>query len=116
MLSDIAGERCPEVHSVGLKASLVLDKGHGRVLNIEVAALGKWVIYTIYTKRLQWANEASQLYELQLQTVPHTSKEDSGWKLSTVRPELVDRVWTVLYLRLLAKGAAEAAAARATAR
>ena len=74
------------------------------------------MIHTIYTKGLQWANEASQLDELQLQTVLHTSKEDLGWKLSTVRPELTARVWKDLSLTLPAKGAAETVDARVTAR
>ena len=48
--------------------------------------------------------------------LPRTSKEDSGWKLSTVRPELTARVWKDLSLTLPVKGAADTTDARVTAR
>ena len=116
MLSDIARERRPEVHAVGLDASLGLDKGHSCVLDIEVATLGKRVVHAIYTKRLRRHGGVCQSPEQSRQIALRTSKDDSGWKLSTVRPELTARVWKDLSLTLPAKGAAETADARVTAR
>ena len=52
MLGDVAGERRPEVHSVGREASLGLDKGYGCVLDIEVTTLGKRVVNAVHAEGL----------------------------------------------------------------
>lgn len=115
MLHDVARVGSPEVHAIGPEPSLGLDEGHGRVLNVEIAAFGKRVIDAIHTERLKQP-EIDEFKESQRRNLPLTSNEDSGWKLSTARRELTARVWKDRSLALPLNGAAETALARATAK
>ena len=73
------------------------------------------MINAIHTERLKQC-EIAEFKKSLRRNVPLTSNEDSGRKLSTVRPELTARIWKDRSLALPLNGAAEAALARATAK
>ena len=114
VLDDVVRAPCSVRGSVGGEVKLRLDEGHCGVLQAELGASGERVVDPVHTEGLE--EHIRQPYVLTNNIADRTSKEDSGWKLSTVLSALTVRTCVVVCFKLPTNGAAAAVVAHTTAR